>query len=107
MAVQLTKEEQLWCDKMQVVYHRRTVDRFQYENTFTFWLIEKGFAPTYEQVRLERQRRQEADYRRRVSEIEEGEIVDTIIELTDYRRFRCVYALHLEPNERVVELESA
>ena len=107
MAVQLTQEEQLWCDKMQVIYDRRVKDRYIYENIYTNWLIQEGLAPTYEQVRLERQKRQENEFRKRISEIEEGEIIDMVIELADYRRFRCVYTSDFEPKERVIELESA
>ena len=107
MALQLTKEEQLYCEKLQVIYEKRVNETLFYENTYTFWLIEQGLAPTYKEVRLERQKRQEEEFRRRVSELEEGEVIDVVIELADYRRFRCVYGEHLVPKERVVGLPSA
>jgi hypothetical protein len=107
MATQLTKEEQLRCEKLQIIYEKRVKEILFYENTYTFDLIARGLAPTCEQARLERQQRQEEEFQKRVSELEEGEILDVIIELADYRRFRCVYGEHLDPKERVVELPSA
>lgn len=107
MAVQLTKEEKLECAKLQIIYDKRRRETEKYENTCTFGLIARGLAPTCEEARLKMQQRQEEEFKRRVSKIEEGEIVDMIIELADYRRFRCVYGLHLEPKQRVVELTNA
>jgi hypothetical protein len=107
MAVQLTKEEKLRCENMQVIYDKRVREISFHENTCTFDLIERGLAPTCEQVRWERQQRQEQEFQRRISEVEHGEVIDMVIELADYRRFRCVYAEHHVPKERVVELPSA
>jgi len=107
MTVQLTKEEKLRCENMQVIYEKRAREISFYENTFTFDLIARGLAPTCEQVRLERQQRQEQEFQRRISELELGEVIDMVIELADYRRFRCIYAEHLVPKEIVVELPSS
>jgi hypothetical protein len=100
-----TFEEQQRFDKLQKIYDKRQKDCLKYENTFTFDLIVNGLAPTYEEVRLQRQRRAEEEFQRRISQLEGGEIVDMVIETADYRFFRCVFGEHLVPKERVVELQ--
>ena len=96
MAVQLTKQEEERCERLQKIYDLKVSE--------VNHLIENGETPSCHEVRTQRQEQQEAEYKRRIEDIEEGEVVDMVIELADYRIFRCVYGLHLIPIERVVRI---
>ena len=66
----------------------------RYENQFMYWKVENNMMNGTYSVRLKKQKEQEKRIKDKLENLEEGEIIDEIIEMVDYRIIRYYYSSH-------------
>ena len=106
--MELSSQEQLHCQRLQKIYDLQTNESKFYEDHFTNWRFSsEPHLLTFQQARIQAQQEKELLFTDMCSNAEDGEIVDCFIELADFRLMRCIFAHHLSPKERIIEIPFA
>lgn len=101
MSIILTEEEEERCLVYQTIYDQFEKASLEFEGRRQSGrTVEDEHMDTRKRARIA----QEEEWVDMLLNIEDGEVIDYIIELEDYRLMRCVYGNHLEPKERIIEI---
>lgn len=101
-------QEQLRFERLQRIYDFQTNNAKIYENSFTNYRFQhEPDLLTHQQARLLAQHKQEQLFAKLCNDAEDGEIINFLIELADFRLMRCIFDHHLSPKERILEIPIA
>jgi hypothetical protein len=79
-------------NKLQGYYMHCVCENERYENQFKYWKVENHMESDTYNTRLKKQKAQEKHIQDKLKDLEEGEIIDEIIEMVDYRIIRYYYS---------------